>query len=218
MQRDLRVVWVPQSSLAALRALARGEVHVAGTHLWDPETGECNLPIIARELAGRPVVVVTLSRWVEGLLLAPDNPKAIRSLADLVQPAIRIVNREPGSGARLVLDEHLRRAGIEGQVLAGYDRELRGHTAVAEAVASGLADAGPGPLPVARRYGLAFLPLLEERYDLVIPAELYETSAIQRLLEVASSASFRRELEAGGYDTRLTGCIQREGVEGTTGA
>lgn len=142
--RAVRAVWLPQSSLQALRSLARGEVHIAGTHLWDPATSEYNLPVVRRELAGRPVVVVTLSRWVEGLLLAPGNPKGIRRLEDLARPDVRIVNRETGSGSRLVFDELLRRAGIDASALSGYDREVRRHRALAEVIAGGLADAGPG--------------------------------------------------------------------------
>ncbi|GBD17345.1 hypothetical protein HRbin26_02265 [bacterium HR26] len=205
--RVVRAVWLPQSSLQALRALARGEVHIAGTHLWDPATSEYNLPAVRRELAGRPVAVVTLSRWVEGLLLAPGNPKGIRELGDLARPDVHIVNRETGSGSRLVFDELLRRAGVEPAALRGYEREVRGHRALAEVIASGLADAGPGVWPVARSYGLDFLPLMEERYDLVIPAELLDLPAVRDLLALATSLPFRRELEAGGYDVANAGMV-----------
>ncbi len=205
--RDLRVVWIPLGSRAALRALARGQVHVAGAHLWDPESGEFNLPAVRRELAGCPVVVVTLSRWVEGLGLAPGNPRRIGSLADLARPDVTIVNREPGSGSRLVLDTLLARQGLEPGHLRGYARELRGHRAVAEAVASGLADAGPLVLPVARSFGLDFLPLLEERYDLVVPAELAEWPPVRDLLELLTTRPVRRELGAAGYDVRESGAL-----------
>lgn len=204
---DLRAIWLPRSSLNALRALARGEVHIAGTHLWDAATGECNLPIIARELAGRPLVIVALSRWVEGLMLPPGNPRRIRALADLARPDVRIVNRELGSGTRWIFDEQLRREGVDPALVPGYERTLPGHRAVAQAVAYGLADAGPGVLPVARRYGLDFLPLLEVRYDLVIPAELLDTPMIQRLLDGITSKAFRRELEASGYSTEVAGTV-----------
>ncbi len=205
--RDLRVVWIPLGSRAALRALARGQVHVAGTHLWDPESGDFNLPAVRRELAGRPVVVVTLSRWVEGLGLAAGNPRRIGSLADLARPDVTIVNRESGSGSRLVLDTLLVREGLEPEQLRGYARELRGHRAVAEAVASGLADAGPLVLPVARSFGLDFLPLLEERYDLVVPAELVEWPPVRDLLELLTTRPVRRELEVAGYDVRESGTV-----------
>jgi molybdate-binding protein/DNA-binding XRE family transcriptional regulator len=205
--RAVRALWLPQSSLQALRSLARGDVHLAGTHLWDPTTSEYNLPAVRRELAGRPVAVVTLSRWVEGLLLAPGNPKGIRRLEDLARPGVRIVNRESGSGSRVVFDELLCRAGIEPSALIGYQHEVRGHRALAEVIAGGLADAGPGVWPVARSYGLDFLPLMEERYDLVIPAELLDLPAVRDLLELATSLPFRRELEAGGYDMAGAGTV-----------
>ncbi|MCS7256495.1 MAG: substrate-binding domain-containing protein [Thermomicrobium sp.] len=203
--RDLRVIWVPTGSRSALRALARGTVHLAGTHLWDPETSDFNVPEVRRELAGRPVVVVTLSRWTEGLGLAPGNPKGITALADLTRPDVRLVNREPGSGSRTTLDAFLARDGVDPESLHGYDRELRGHRAVAEAIASGLADAGPLVLPVARSFGLAFLPLLEERYDLVVPEELLGWPPIRDLLDLVASRPIRRELEALGYAVEESG-------------
>ncbi|MCX7624461.1 MAG: substrate-binding domain-containing protein [Thermomicrobium sp.] len=205
--RDLRVIWVPVGSRAALRALARGEAHIAGTHLWDPASGDFNIPAVRRELAGRGVAVVTLSRWVEGLGLAPANPKGIRGLGDLARPDVTLVNREPGSGSRTVLDVLLAREGLEPAQLRGYQRELRSHRAVAEAVASGLADAGPLVSPVARAHGLAFLPLLEERYDLVVPAELLDWPPVRDLLELLASRPVRRELAASGYAVEESGTL-----------
>ncbi|MCX2728225.1 helix-turn-helix domain-containing protein [Thermomicrobium sp. 4228-Ro] len=205
--RGLRVLWVPLGSRGALRALAEGWVHVAGTHLWDPEAGEFNLPEVRRQLAGRPVAVVTLSRWVEGLGLAPGNPKQIRSVADLARPDVMLVNREPGSGSRLLLDTAMQNAGLAPSSLPGYDRELPGHRAVAEAIASRLADAGPLAFPVARSYGLSFLPLLEERYDLVVPLEYLDWPPVRDLLELLASRPVRRELEASGYDVHESGVL-----------
>ena len=203
--RDLRVVWIPLGSRAALRALAHGWVHVAGTHLWDPEAGEFNLPEVQRQLAGRPVAVITLSRWVEGLGLAPENPKQIRSVDDLARPDVTLVNREPGSGSRLLLDTALQAAGLDPAALTGYERELPGHRPVAEAIASGLADVGPLAFPIARAYGLSFLPLLEERYDLVVPVELLDWPPIRDLFELLASRPVRRELEANGYASAESG-------------
>lgn len=205
--RNVRIIWLPQSSLQALRALARGKVHIAGTHLWDPATSEHNLSAVRRELSGRSVVIVTLSHWVEGLLLPPGNPKKISGLEDLTRSDVHIVNREVGSGSRLVFDELLRQAGLDPSALRGYEREAREHRALAEIIAHGLADTGPGVWPVARNYGLDFLPLIEERYDLVIPTELLDVPAVRDLLELATSLPFRRELEVSGYDTTSTGRI-----------
>ncbi|MFN3337387.1 MAG: substrate-binding domain-containing protein, partial [Thermomicrobium sp.] len=192
-------------SQAALRAVARGQAHIAGTHLWDPESGEYNVPAVRRELGGREVVMVTLSHWLEGLGVAPGNPRPIRELADLAQPGVTIVNRETGSGSRLVLDTLLARQGLEPGSLRGYERELRGHRAVAEAVRNGFADCGPIVFPVARLHGLDFVPLLEERYDLVIPVEFLDLPLVRDLLEVITSRVFRRQLAAAGYDVRESG-------------
>jgi putative molybdopterin biosynthesis protein len=206
-----RLAWVHHSSLAALRMLGRGEAHAAGTHLWDPESGEYNLPYIRRELASRRLVVVTLSQWQQGLIVAHGNPKSISSPAELARRDITIVNREPGSGSRTALDAWLRNVGVPAKQVRGYTRELRSHMEVAEAVASGVADTGPGILAVARVLGLDFVPLQEERYDLVIPQEFLNVAPLQALLEVSVSSRFQEELEAlGGYDGSRAGTVVAE--------
>jgi putative molybdopterin biosynthesis protein len=206
-----RLVWVHRSSLAALRMLGHGEAHAAGTHLWDPASGEYNVPYVRRELAGRRLVVVTLSQWQQGLIVAHGNPKSISSPAELARRDVTIVNREPGSGSRTWLDVWLRHAGTPPQQVRGYTRELRSHMEVAEAVASGVADTGPGILAVARLLGLDFVPLQEERYDLVIPQEFLNTAPLQALLEVSVSSHFQEELAAlGGYDGSRAGTVVAE--------
>lgn len=208
---DTRVIWHHAGSVAALRALRNGEAHVAGTHLWDPETGESNLPVIRRELSGLPVVVIALSEWQQGLMLRPGNPKQLRTIADLARPDVSIVNREPGSGSRVLLDHHLAEAGLTPDQISGYDRVRRTHEAVAAAVRDGLADAGPGILASARANGLEFLPLQEERYDLVIPASFMDYRPVQALLETVTGAGYRREIETlGGYDSSITGTLIAE--------
>jgi molybdate-binding protein/DNA-binding XRE family transcriptional regulator len=207
----LRLVWVPRSSLTALRMLGRGEAHAAGTHLWDPESGESNMPYVRRELAGRRLVVVTLSQWQQGLIVAPSNPKGIKGPEDLARPEITLVNRDAGSGSRMLCDIWLREAGIAPHWVSGYRREVMSHLAVAEAVASGGADVGPGILAMARALGLDFIPLQEERYDLVIPMEFLHTAPIQALLDIVTSRHFRDELEAlGGYDGAHAGTVVAE--------
>lgn len=204
----LRLVWAHAGSLAALRALARGEAHAAGTHLRDPETGEYNLPYVRRELRGRHVHVVTLSQWQQGLIVAPGNPRGIRGVADLGRPDVTIVNREPGSGSRALLETMLREAGIDPARVPGYGREVASHLAVAETVAAGVADAGPGILAAARAFGLDFIPLQEERFDLVLPSEHLDAPPVQALLEVAVSPAYRAEVESlGGYDISRAGTI-----------
>jgi molybdate-binding protein/DNA-binding XRE family transcriptional regulator len=208
---SFRLQWVPEGSLAALRALGRGEVHAAGSHLRDPATGEENIPFVRRELAGRRTLVVTLSRWQQGLIVARGNPKGIAGVDDLLRPDVTIVNREAGSGGRTLLDARIAAAGGSTDLVQGYQRELRSHMAVAEAIASGLADAGPGIEAAARAFGLDFIPLQDERYDLVLPAEHLDTPPIQALLEVCTSRSCRDEVEAlGGYDSSTAGTIVAE--------
>jgi putative molybdopterin biosynthesis protein len=207
----LRLVWVHRSSLAALQMLGRGEAHAAGTHLWDPESGEHNVPYVRRELSGRRLVIVTLSEWQQGLIVPRGNPKGISGAAELERPDITIVNREPGAGSRMLLDAWLRDAGVAPTAVRGYTSEVASHLAVAEAVASGAANTGPGILAVARALGLDFMPLQEERYDLVIPFEFLDTPPVQALVEVAVSAPFQDELEAlGGYDGSQAGTVVAE--------
>jgi len=206
-----RLLWVQRGSVAALRMLERGEAHAAGTHLWDPESGEYNLPYVRRELADRRVVVVTLSQWQQGLIVARGNPKGITGPADLARQDITIVNREAEAGSRAMLDVWLRQAGIAPHWVRGYAQEVLSHAEVAEAVASGAADVGPGILAVARALGLEFVPLQDERYDLVIPVEFLNAAPVQAVLDMAVSAPFQTEMEAlGGYDSSRTGTVVAE--------
>ncbi|MGI8916330.1 MAG: substrate-binding domain-containing protein [Chloroflexota bacterium] len=206
-----RLVWVPQSSLRALRALGRGEAHIAGTHLRDAATGECNLPAVRRELGGRDLVVITLADWQQGLIVAPGNPKGIADGSTLARRDVTIVNREPGSGSRMLLDAWLVEAGIPPARVHGFHHEVASHQAVAETVAAGAADAGPGIMAVARALDLGFVPRQMERYDLVIPRAHLTTAPVQALLDVAVSGPYRRELAAlGGYDSTGAGTIVAE--------
>jgi len=206
-----RLVWAPRSSLRALRALGRGEAHIAGTHLRDPATGECNVPYVRRELPGQNLVVITLSEWQQGLIVAAGNPKAITDAGDLGRPDVTLVNRELGSGSRMLLDAWLVEAGIPSERVRGFAREVSTHQAVADAVAAGAADTGPGILAVARALGLGFVPLQAERYDLVIPQIYLGTAPVQALLDVAVAGPYRRELAAlGGYDSTGAGTVVAE--------
>lgn len=208
---DVRVVWRHAGSVSALRALRNGESHVAGTHLWDPESGESNLPVIRKELAGMPVVVIALSQWQQGLMIRPGNPKQIRSIADLARDDVSMVNREPGSGSRVLFDHHLIQAGLIPELVVGYDRLRRTHEGIAAAVRDGLADTGPGILASARANGLEFIPLQDERYDLVIPATFLDHRPVQLLVQTLTGAGYRREIETlGGYDSSITGTMIAE--------
>jgi putative molybdopterin biosynthesis protein len=206
-----RLIWVHSSSLAALRLLGRRQAHAAGTHLWDQETGEYNVPYVRRELPGRRLVIVTLSEWQQGLIVARGNPKGISGPAELERPDVTMVNRELGAGSRTLLDLWLQGAEVSATQVNGYGREVSSHLEVAEAVAHGLADVGPGIMAVARALGLDFIPVQEERYDLVIPLEFLNATAVQAVLEIAVSRPFQEELEAlGGYDSSRAGTVVAE--------
>lgn len=199
-------------SLGGLAALLRGEAHCAGVHLLDEETGEYNVPYVKRLLKGREVVLVNLAYREQGLMVAPGNPKGIRGLEDLTREDVVFVNRQKGAGTRVYLDYALRRLGIDPGAVRGYGSEEYTHTAVAAAVAAGLADAGLGIRAAARALGLDFVGVAWERYDLCVPAEFWDTPHVQRLLEVMSDPAFRQEVEAlGGYDTSDCGQVMYRG-------
>jgi len=194
-------------SMAALRALQQGEVHVAGLHLFDPSTGESNLPFLRRALRGSNYDVVTFATWEEGLLVIAGNPKSIRAIEDVVDSHVTIVNREEGAGARLLLDQRLRAAGINSDQVKGYGTIVASHLEIARAIASRQADVGVGIRSAAQLFDLDFVPLQAARYDLVVPKaymKLHPTLA--HLFETLVSRPFRNEIEAiGGYDTSETG-------------
>jgi putative molybdopterin biosynthesis protein len=197
-------------SLGGLLALRRGEAHMAGVHLLDEETGEYNVSYVRRYLPDGPTLLVTLAHRDQGLLVAPGNPKNIRSIADLARADVQFVNRQRGAGTRVLLDYELRRAGLSPQQLRGYDREVYTHMAVAVTVATGAADCGVGILAAARAMGLDFVPVTRERFDLAIPEEHMESPLIKQVLAVLEEAEFRRAVAAlGGYDLSLTGTVLR---------
>ena len=198
-------------SMGGLMALARGEAHLAGSHLLDEETGEYNLSFIRRLLRGRSVVVVNLAQRIQGLILPKENPKEVTTLGDLVRDDVVFLNRQRGSGTRILLDYRLREFGIDAGSIKGYDREEYTHLAVAAAVAGGRADVGLGILSAANAMGLEFVPISSEQYDLVIPSEHYESERVQFVLEVIRGDRFRSEVDAlGGYDTSSMGQVVAE--------
>ena len=198
-------------SLGGLIALKRGETHIAGTHLLDEETGEYNLSFVRRYVTGCNVVVVNLVRRVQGLIVPKGNPRGVASLEDLGRDDVTFVNRQRGSGTRVLLDYKLKELDIAPERINGYDREEYTHLAVAAAVAGGKADVGLGILSPARALGLDFVPLLTEQYDLVTPKEFYEGDLLQPLLTVVRGDEFRREVDAlGGYDTTTIGQVVAE--------
>jgi molybdate-binding protein/DNA-binding transcriptional regulator YhcF (GntR family) len=193
-------------SLRGLMALAEGSADLAGCHLYDTETGEYNLPFVRRLLPGRAVRLVTLAHRRQGLMLAPGNPLEINSLRDLLRREVRFINRQPGSGTRVWLDSALNDLEIPCTAIQGYDNEVSAHTEAARAVAEGRADAALGLESAALAYGLDFVFLLREPYELVIPEEALDQPAMQKLLVWLVSKSTQEAIHAlGGYEVEETG-------------
>ena len=193
-------------------ALARGEAEISGCHLWDEVTGEYNSPFVLRLLPNRPIMLLTLAKRIQGLIVPPGNPRGLEALADLQDSGVRLINRQPGSGTRVWLDVQLKAAGVDPSAIEGYESEETTHLAIARAVAEGRADVGLGVSAAAAAYCLDFIPLGEERYDLVVPLELWEEASLMALREVVASARFKEAVLAlGGYDVTETGAAVRVG-------
>jgi len=195
-------------SLGGLLAIEKGTAHFAGSHLLDVQTGDYNFSFVQRYLPKTPVTLVALVHRWQGLMVARGNPCGIRSIADLGRSEVTFVNRQAGSGTRILLDYELQKHGINSGSIMGYRNEEYTHMSVAMAVASGRADAGLGVLAAARALDLEFLPVTRERYDLVIPARLIEDERIRLLLEIIRSARFIDQVVAmDGYEVEATGRI-----------
>jgi putative molybdopterin biosynthesis protein len=195
-------------SLGGLMALRQGRAHLGGSHMLDPETNTYNVPFIQRYLAGVPLKLVNLAWREQGLMVAPGNPKQIRTVRDLTRPEVRFINRQRGAGTRLLLDYLLTAAGLDAGQVQGYAREEYTHMAVAVNVFSGTADVGLGILAAAKALGLDFIPLLPERYDLVVPETTFADPRFQTLLAVIRSQEFQEAAAAlGGYDLKDCGQI-----------
>ena len=204
----VEVVSAAASSKQALQWLVEGKVHIAGSHLEDPKTGEFNLPFLRSEFPQESFTVVTFARWEEGFVTAPGNPKSIRDAGDLARRNIKFVNRELGSGSRGLLDKLIAAAGLAPSKINGYDRIAYGHLAAAFAVLSGDADVCLATRSAAQAFGLSFLPIHSERYDLVMRKRTAESPVIRSFLDVLQRATLRRKLETlAGYDTSQTGTM-----------
>lgn len=209
--RDRRLVSASVGSQAGLIAVGRGEAHLAGSHLLDPETGEYNLSFVTRYAPGRPVCVVGLVYRSQGLMLAKGNPHQISDLRGLSTKGIRYVNRQRGSGTRVLLDFHLRQLAIDGSKIDGYEREEFTHLAVAAAIASGRADAGLGIEAAARALNLDFQPLFNERYDIIVRKEMREGMLLAPLWELLTAPAFKAKVGAlPGYDPEPMGMLIAE--------
>jgi putative molybdopterin biosynthesis protein len=194
-------------SLGGLVALRDGLCHLAGSHLLDPETGEYTLPYVDRVLGEREVAVVRLVHRAQGLIVAPGNPLAIETIEDIARADVRYINRQRGAGTRVLLDHELGRRDIPADAVDGYAREEHTHLAIAAAIAAGRADAGLGIMAAARAFGLDFVPVTREPYDLVLTTDTLEDPVTGPLWTLLDDPDFRAAVEQlGGYDTAEMGC------------
>lgn len=199
-------------SFGGLIALYRGTANVVTAHLWDSDSDTYNVPYVRRFLPGQRAQIINLCYRMAGFYVPKGNPKQINAWEDLARLDIRLVNREPGAGARVLLDEKLRQLNIQASGILGYDQEEMSHLAVASAVARGAADVGIGIEKAAQQVsGVDFIPLQKERYDLIIRKEDAAKPAFQLLLAILRSEAFRKELQGvGGYDLAKTGQLIAE--------
>lgn len=209
--KDRRLASANVGSLGGLVALRRGEAHLAGAHLLDPKSGEYNLAYISQYLPEVPVRVVTLVGREQGLIIEKNNPKALKTLGDLTNPEVSYINRQRGAGTRILLDFHLEKLAIPTDQIQGYAQEEFTHLSVAAAVASGRADCGLGIPAAAQALDLDFIPLFQERYDLIIPKEFVESTLLSPLLAVLEDASFQEMVASmPGYDISSMGELVAE--------
>lgn len=203
------VITMAMGSLEGLIALRHGAGHVAGCHLLDSETGDFNTSYARALFPGRELVLITLAHRQQGLIVPAGNPHGLGDLAGAVTAGARMANRNRGSGTRVWIDRLLAAAAVDPARVAGYETEMMTHDAVARAVAEGAADVALGIMPAATAHGLDFVPLVEERYDLVTPREHYESGLLAPLLGLLNDTAFKRAVDdLGGYVTRETGTVR----------
>jgi len=207
-EQDRRLASANVGSQGGLIALRRGEAHLAGSHLLNPETGEYNISYIRQYMPNIPVKVVALVGRDQGLMVKPGNPKGLKSLRDLTRSNVQFVNRQRGAGTRVLLDYHLKLMTIAPERIVGYSQEEYTHLGVAAAIASGRADCGLGIAAAAQALNLEFIPLFQERYDLVIPREFAEGDLLAPLFELLAEGRFREAVsQLPGYDVSVMGTV-----------
>jgi len=198
-------------SMGGIMAIKRGEAHLAGTHLLDEKTGEYNISFIKKFLSGIPLQLINLTYREQGLLVPRGNPLSIKDFGDLARNDVRFINRQRGAGTRLLTDMHLNRLGINPEQVAGYDREEYTHMNVASAIASNNADTGLAIRAAAVALDLDFIPVAQERYDLILPKTFLDDPKVIALLQTIKANNFRQTVESlGGYDLRDCGKIMYE--------
>jgi putative molybdopterin biosynthesis protein len=196
-------------SLSGILAVKKGVSDLCTTHILDQEQREYNIPIIKRYLPHEPWMLVHLARREQGLLVRKDNPKCIRGVSDLTRGDVTFVNRQFGSGTRILFDAMLKKEGIDSRLINGYDKEETSHTAVGVLVKESVADCGLAIYSVAKQFSLGFLPVAEEDYDLLVTREFSEDQRFDILMELIRSDQFKEELgRIGGYNTEDTGTVK----------
>jgi len=206
--QDRRLVSANVGSLGGLIAIRRHEAHIAGSHLLDPETGEYNLRYIHEYIPEIAVRVITLVERQQGLMVMKGNPKGIFSIEDIARHNIMYVNRQRGAGTRVLFDYHISRLGINPAKITGYEREEYTHLAVASAIVSGRADCGMGIAAASHALDLDFLPMFNERYDLVIPVEHAESDLLKPLLQLLNNDAYKNAVASlPGYDVKCMGKV-----------
>ncbi|MBW2614200.1 MAG: molybdopterin biosynthesis protein [Deltaproteobacteria bacterium] len=195
-------------SMGGLMAVKRGACHIAGSHLLDTENGTYNVSYLDKYMPGRNVRLVNLVMRDQGLIVPRGNAKGISSIEDLARDDLAFINRQGGSGTRILLDYKLGQLGLDPARINGYDTEEYTHMSVAVAVLSGTVDVGLGIFAAARALDLDFIPVVTEQYDLVIPQEYFESEKIQALMDIINTDTFKTRVESlGGYSTEKTGQV-----------
>ena len=204
--RDRRLASANVGSQGGLLALRKGEAHLAGSHLLDPADGEFNISYVRQYMPGIAVKITALAGRDQGLILKKGNPKGIKSLRDLAGPGVHFVNRQRGAGTRVLLDYHMKLLELAPDSILGYDQEEYTHLGVAAAVASGRADCGLGIAAAAQALDLEFIPLFQERYDLIIPKVHAESELLAPVFEILNDPAFRKSIsKLPGYDVSVMG-------------
>ncbi|HEX3030602.1 MAG TPA: substrate-binding domain-containing protein, partial [Clostridia bacterium] len=196
-------------SMGGIMAIKRGEAHIAGIHLLDEATGEYNTSYVNKYLENEGICIISCVKRVQGIMVAPGNPKRIKDITSMACEGISYVNRQKGSGTRILLDYMLKERGIDPANIYGYEREEFTHMSVAALVASGSADAGMGIYSASKAYKLDFIPVYEEKYDFIMPERFTKLEIIKCFIDVLRSDEFKSELyRMGGYKVDNPGEIK----------